>query len=126
MRQPTRLLTFMGSHALAGALGALVILTAILVTDIGHLGTLVFGGGKIEWVALSLLASGMVVTFSSVAMAVGVFSLAQGPQRVLTAEDEAELAADGRAPTGPGRHRRQDGADRPGASCVRMDADKRL
>lgn len=115
MPQSTRLLTFMGSHALAGALGAVVILTAILVTDIGHLGTLVFGGGKIEWVALSLLASGMVVTFSSVAMAVGVFSLAQGPQHVLTAEDEAELAADDRAPTGLGRHRRPARANGPRA-----------
>lgn len=94
MGERANLLAFMASHALAGAVCAVVIVIAILVTDIGHLGTLVFGGQQVEWVALVLLLAGLVITFASVAMAVAVFSLAQGPQKILSADDEAELDAE--------------------------------
>jgi hypothetical protein len=58
-------------NGLAGAFVALLLVVAILVLDIGGLGTLV-AGSDMPVVPVALLTGGFVITFSSVAMGTAI------------------------------------------------------
>lgn len=61
-------------NGIGGAAIALALVAAILLLDIGHLGTLV-AGYDVPIVPLALLVGGFVITFSSVAMGSAIMRL---------------------------------------------------
>jgi hypothetical protein len=61
---------------LAGALAGLVAVAALLVLDVGSLGTLVLGPGG-GFVPLAMLSVGFVVTFGPAAIGAAIMALAR-------------------------------------------------
>jgi hypothetical protein len=74
MRHERAALTFLLRHLLLGAIGALLFGGLVLYFDIGHLRTLAAASadGKLT---IGLFFFGLVVTFGSIAMGIGVMSL---------------------------------------------------
>lgn len=68
---------FLIKHLLAGAVGAIIAGTGILVLDIAHLGTLVRESAD-GMVAAFLVYFGLFITFGSVAMGIGVMGRSDG------------------------------------------------
>jgi len=67
-------LAFLVRHLLGGVAAASAIVAGILATDLASLRTLAFAD-PMGWLALALLFAGLVVTFGSVAMGIGVMAL---------------------------------------------------
>lgn len=61
-------------NALAGALAAVVVVSGLLLADVGALGTIVFSSSE-PVVPIALMTAGFVVTLSSAAMGVAVMRL---------------------------------------------------
>ncbi|MBB4286549.1 hypothetical protein [Roseospira goensis] len=69
-------IVFMAKHVTYGFAGALTFGVGILALDIGGIGTLALGSE--QWpINLLMLFGGLFVTFSSVAIGVGVMGLAE-------------------------------------------------
>ena len=70
------LLGYMAQHLLAGVLAGILFGVLVLVTDLGHIRTLVMDSP--DGIATAVLMFfGLMVTFGSVAMGVGIMNLAR-------------------------------------------------
>ena len=76
-RLPEAFLFLLG-HLLIGVLAAVLFLALLLITDLFGLRSLIFGHES-GWLAAAMLLFGFVLTFGSLAMGMGVFSLGRGP-----------------------------------------------
>ncbi|MBP2292449.1 hypothetical protein [Azospirillum rugosum] len=65
---------FLLKHLLSGAAGAVVLGTGLLVLDVANLATLM-GSSDHGIIAAVMLYAGLIVTFGSVAMGIGVMTL---------------------------------------------------
>lgn len=78
MRQPLFRLLF--ANAMAGALGAAVVVAGLVLTDVGAIGTMLLSS-EAPLVPLLLMTAGFTVTFSSAAMGVAVMRLGRPENR---------------------------------------------
>jgi type IV secretory pathway VirB2 component (pilin) len=67
-------LKFLAVHLAGGTAGAVAIVGGILATDLAGLRTLMLTDSH-GWLALALLVFGLIITFGSVAMGVGIMGL---------------------------------------------------
>lgn len=72
-------LLFLLKHLLSGVAGAVVLGTGILLFDVAHIATLI-RGSDYGIVAAILLYSGLIVTFGSVAMGIGIMTMNDDPR----------------------------------------------
>jgi hypothetical protein len=80
-RKPANpVLSLVAINAAGGAAVALLMVGAILLLDIGHLGTLIAGSDQ-PVLPVALLTAGFVVTFSSVAMGSAIMRIGRGEDR---------------------------------------------
>ena len=107
---------FLLGHLLIGVLAAVVFLALLLATDLFGLRSLVFGH-EAGWLAASMLLFGFVLTFGSLAMGMGVFSLGRGSgggrerrafTRLLSIWERRGLAAHAPAPVPAGVPKKDD------------------
>ena len=73
-RQQKEAVTFLLQHLLFGTLGGFLFGALILYYDLKGLGTLIWRSSD-PWLALFLLFFGLFITFGSIGMGWGVFSL---------------------------------------------------
>ncbi|MDV7339543.1 hypothetical protein RYZ26_08065 [Terasakiella sp. A23] len=69
-------LTFLLKHLVSGVFGGFVFGTLLLYFDVSNLWTLISGTSD-GWLVVIMLYSGLALTFGSIAMGWGIFSLAQ-------------------------------------------------
>jgi len=67
---------FLLKHLAGGLIGAALLLVAILLFDVGGIGSLV-AGSETPVLGVFLMGFGLAVTFGSVAMGIGIMSLGQ-------------------------------------------------